>query len=96
MPMDNYVKSLTSEIKAHGVTEYQVLLGGKHRKLVFTWNGKETTCVFPASPSDSSNGVLNALEGLRRIMGVKRIIRPKSTKPKKNKIRAPSYNFCMN
>jgi hypothetical protein len=76
---------LIEEIKTHGVTAWEIDTSHKHPQLRFEWNGSPMMFVFSSTPSDNK-AHLNALATLRRMMGVRRIIK-KSTSPPKRRAR---------
>lgn len=74
---DCYDEALIAEIRAHGVKTWRIDKAGRaHPRLMFEFAGRPLMYVMPNTPSDK-HGVLNALSDLRRLMGVKRIIRKK-------------------
>lgn len=78
---DSYLPRLVEELKAHGVTTWEVDDQGRHYKLRFEWNGVKLMHIFPRSPSDH-RGMENSLSDLRKTLGVRRIIQKCSAKPK--------------
>lgn len=69
----DYTRAVLAELATHGVTEYDIEDGRKHRKLRFIFGGKPILYVMPKSPSDW-RASLNAVSDLRRIMGVDRLV----------------------
>ena len=82
-----YVAALTTELERAGVSEFDFTHGGKHPRVTFTVAGQERFYVFPNSPSDSQRGVLNAVAGLRKMLGIAAPKAVKSTRAAK--IRTP-------
>ena len=78
MSSDNYLRPLVAELERHGVTDYSIVPGGKHRSMKFRFDDREIRFVFPSSPSDW-RGLQNSLSDLRRMMGVHRIIHKAAT-----------------
>jgi hypothetical protein len=77
-------QALIAEIETHGVVDYRVEQGRKHKRLVFAFNGREIAYVFSGTPSDRK-ATLCALRDLRRVMGVRRVARKKSPAAKARK-----------
>jgi hypothetical protein len=69
----DYIRAVKAELAAHGVAEYQIDDGRKHKKLRFSWQGKDVLYVMPKSPSDW-RASMNAVSDLRRLMGVDRLV----------------------
>ena len=63
------------ELEAHGATEIGVDWSHPHPRVCFRWRGAKMFYVTSASPSDGVRGRENALTSLRRMLGVKRIIK---------------------
>ena len=70
----SYADALIAEAKLHGVKEVAVENRRSHLCLRFWFGGREIMFVFAASPSDH-RGIHNSLSDLRRVMGVRRLIK---------------------
>lgn len=71
---EDYIEAAVAEIRRHGVTAWEIDRGHNHPKLRFEWQSKEITYILPGTPSDR-RGILNSITDLRRVMGVKRLIK---------------------
>lgn len=71
---DDYLTTLTAELRAHGVTKWDVERNHRHPRLYFWHKGRRMFYVMPSTAGDR-RGHLNALSNLRRMMGVKRMVR---------------------
>jgi len=87
MKQSDYRNALLAELARAGVTEYEFQYGGKHPRIVFWHNGKRVMYVYPASPSDTNRGILNAVSGIRKLLGLAAPARGKSDRPPKARIR---------
>lgn len=79
----DYGELLVEEIRSHGVVSWEIDRHHKHPQLHFDWNGAPLMFVFPSTPSDS-RGHLNALSDIRRLMGVRRLVRKSTSPPKRH------------
>jgi len=92
---DPYLSALVRELKSHGVTQYEVKKGRKHRRLIFTFQGREMFYVMPSTSSDF-RAPLNAQSDLRRLMGVERVItKSASPRPRKRRLEAEPECPCL-
>lgn len=69
-----YIPPLTAELKRHGATGIEIDRAHPHPRISFIWNGARMFFVTGSSPSDCK-GLDNALSDLRRLMGVRKIVR---------------------
>lgn len=83
MKTQEYVDALVSELRSHGVSDWSVDWAHNHPRLSFAWEGGVITHTMPGSPSDRFSGIERSVSDLRRRMGVKRVILPKSAGPAK-------------
>ncbi len=79
----SYEPDLIATLREAGITEYEVDRSRPHHRLLFEANGRKVIFVYPASPSDSRRGLVNALTDLRRIIGVKRSAKRSDRPPRK-------------
>ena len=61
------LKRLITELKSAGITDWSVVRGGKHQRLMFTLNGQTLMLVLPLTPSDWRSAA-NSLACLRRLI----------------------------
>lgn len=66
---EDMVAILTGELASHGASGFRVVQGGKHKKLYWTFAGKEMWHLIAGSPSDTMYRTL-ALNDVRRAIGV--------------------------
>ena len=83
----DYVAAFAEELARVGVTEYETYTHGRtgHPRFVYVYQGQTRTVILPASPSDSRNGLRNAVAFLRRQLGIGAPVVPKSTRPPKRR-----------
>lgn len=72
MKSREYVEALKRDLLHYGATDVRITSGGAHPHIKFNYDGREMMIPFPASPSDGRRGLMNALTGLRKKLGVKK------------------------
>jgi len=83
MSLYDPIEVVTTELQAHGVTEWTIDRSNNHPKIRFEFNGNQIMFVVPSSPSDR-HGWQNSLTDLRKRMGVRRLV-TKSASPKRKR-----------
>lgn len=86
--MSEILEALTTELQAHGVTEWRVTRRSKHPAIEFSWHDGTLRYVYAGTSSDRRSAD-NAVSDLRRMMGVKRVV-VKSEAPKRMRNRTTS------
>lgn len=59
--------ALRAVLTAHGIHQHRIVTGGKHRRLYFTVNGRETFYVYSVNPG-SYRTIPNAVSSLRGLL----------------------------
>lgn len=77
-----YLDALTDELRRVGGEVLRIENGSKHRKLVFSWGGREYVYPFPGRSRNKSAG-REAVKDLRHLLG----IRPPAGKGRKRRHR---------
>jgi len=80
----SYVAALIEELEAHGATDISVDTNHPHPRIIFCHNGVSRFYVTGASPSDR-RGLDNALASLRRMIGVRKLVRKSSVVRKRKR-----------
>ena len=89
-------KALARELADHGVTEYEIVDGGKHWKLKYLWQGAERLLAVPRSPY-GQRFIENSKTQLRRQMGVRRITnKTPANRKRKRKTKCPACSNVSN
>lgn len=88
-----YESALVAELARHGVTDYEVVSGRKHKKLLFTFQGRDIVFAFSSTPSDVRS-LRNTLTDLRKLMGVKRVAARKNPARKPKRKASPRPLEC--
>lgn len=70
MRRNAYYDALVAELNRIGATGHRVENGSKHKRLVFTWNGREFFYPFPYGSRNKSAG-REAVKDLRHLLGVR-------------------------
>lgn len=77
--------AMIEELKAAGVTEYRVETGGKHGKLYFPVNGRETFHIYSFSDRDINQKVMLSRQDIRRTLGISTRLRDRNDTSKTRK-----------
>ncbi len=91
----SYEPDLIATLREAGITEYEVDRTRPHHRLLFAVGERKVIFIYPASPSDSRRGLVNALTDLRRIIGVRRQVKRSERPPRKRNRTQPAPDLSF-
>lgn len=68
--MQKHIEPIADFLRNAGAEQIHLEHGGKHPRLVYTWQGRERFYVVPVSPGDTYRGTKNAISDLRHALGL--------------------------